>query len=131
MCFYNECDAEFWSESIVRAKRDYRCEGCSSGIKAGELYSSGRGRVEGHFYVYRTCGACELDRHRIHIAELSVGCRDYESWCDPGDLWELLPEYGIERSSRRNGQRWLEISKRNNGRIAPVEAYRKEPANAD
>lgn len=125
MCFYQDVTPDFWAESISKAQRDYRCEGCSSGIKAGELYNYGRGKSDGEFYVYRTCGVCELDRHRIHIAELAAGCRDYESWCQPDELDEYLPEHGMNRSSRMDGQRWMNRVKRQGGRgVAPLEAYR-------
>lgn len=131
MCFYQDESPEFYSESIVRSRKPHRCGGCGRTIEARELCVSGSGKIEGHFYTFRTCGACDLDCYRIHIAELAEGCRDYESWCPPDELSEHLPEYGLDRSPKTLGERWLERSKRVGWRrLAPQEAYRKEQSHA-
>jgi hypothetical protein len=107
MCFYQDESPEFYEQSIRKARREHRCEGCHKPIARGDLYVYGSGKYDGDFYDFKTCGVCELDRHRIHIMELSEGCRSAESWCPVDELGNTLPDYGIDFSSREHGQRWL------------------------
>lgn len=107
MCFYYDETPEFYSDKICKAKRDHACDGCRNGIVKGEFYYRASGKYDGSFYTLHVCGACELDRHRIHIIELADGCDADDSWCPPDQLGETLPEYGMDRSSREDGQRWF------------------------
>lgn len=116
MCFYSDGDyPEFYTDAIRRARKDHRCAGCKSGIRPGELYRQESWKFDGAFFSTNVCGACELDRHRIHITELADGCHSSESWCPPEELTEYVSESGMERSSRESGQRWLLRKLQNDG----------------
>lgn len=108
MCFYQDEHPEFCSDGLCRAKKEFSCDGCCNRIQKRELYSRQSGKLDGSFYTYRSCGACELDRHRIHIMELADDCAQYESWCQADELDEALEDRSMNRSSREQGQRWLE-----------------------
>lgn len=107
MCFDYEEQYEFYTEKITKARKRHSCDGCCKGINPGELYKHGRGQYEGHFDTLRTCGACELDRYRIHVHELSEGCAGWQSWCVAQELGEALHYAEMECSSREFGQRYL------------------------
>lgn len=111
MCFYDDGESpEFSSgEQIRKARKNRRCDGCfvPDVIQRGDLYSHHAGKYEGDFYTVVQCGQCHRDRHRIHEAELSRGCRWEESWCPVDETREHLAEYELSRSSRGEGQAWL------------------------
>lgn len=108
MCFYSDDYAEFQNTAIHKARKLHRCDGCGHVIHVGHLYVYQSGKFDGDFYTSHICGVCELDRHRIHIAELSEGCGQSESWCPYEDIREMLPHYGMLGSEIIDGQRWLE-----------------------
>lgn len=122
MCFDNDVSG-YATDTTSKARKPRKCSWCNAPIATGELYVRSSGIVEGEFFHSSTCGVCELDRHRIHIIELSHGCRHHESWCQPDDLFDLRADYEIEKSSREDGQRWLRHTKKTGGHVAPLEAY--------
>ncbi len=107
MCFYDTELPEMYRSSIRKARKQHRCDGCYKPILPGDLYVDGNCRFEGEFYAYQTCGVCEVDRDKIHEAEIDRGCRWNESWCPFEELASMLPEYGFKQSSKAAGQEWL------------------------
>lgn len=74
MCFYYDDGTwDFCEQSVRRARKSHRCTYCRRGILAGELYAYSAGSFDGDFIVEKICGACELDRYRVHILELGEG----------------------------------------------------------
>lgn len=108
MCFYDAESPEMYRSSIRKARKERRCDGCFKPILPGDLYVDGNGKFEGDFYTFQTCGVCEVDRNKIHEAELARGCSWNESWCPVDELAENLPEYGLQQSSKDAGQDWLQ-----------------------
>lgn len=55
-----DCDdyPEFVSESIRRARKQYRCCDCGGLILPGERYENTAGKWDGDLLTFRTCAAC-------------------------------------------------------------------------
>lgn len=122
MCFHYEYYPEFQSASLVRARKGHRCEGCGKTIQPKHLYYYVAGKFEGDFFTTKVCGACQLDQYRIHIIELSRGCRHAESWCSFDDVLSFLDDYEIDRSTQEEGQKFLEYLLRTGNRGMGTEA---------
>lgn len=113
MCFTYDEYAEVYNETVRTARKYHGCLGCRRGIQKGQRYVDASGIFDCEPFSYRVCGACELDRYRIHIGELGEGCRWNTSWCPTDELGEYRhwnPE--IERATVEEGQQYLEYRQR-------------------
>lgn len=51
-------EADFYSASLRRARKEYRCCECDDTILPGDLHEYVCGRWDGLFATYRTCARC-------------------------------------------------------------------------
>ena len=58
MCDCEDNAPEFYTEDIVRARRDHNCCECTRTIRKGETYRRSTGKWDGDFGSYATCQAC-------------------------------------------------------------------------
>lgn len=104
MCFYYDSYCEVYTESVRKARKPHRCDGCGATIHPGTFYTSSSGIFEGEPFSGATCGSCELTRFRIHLQELHEGCEWRESWIAPEDIGDYCTDTEFERSSQADGQ---------------------------
>jgi len=104
VCFDNDEQSDVWAESIVKARKRWHCDECSSGILPGEHYQRIGSLYDGRWSTLRTCARCFWDRARVYNLEISEGCKPWESWCPVGYLHEHMENLAEnERWSRSNG----------------------------
>lgn len=109
MCFfYDEC-CSVYGEETRRARKPHKCEHCRKQIEKGHRYVYAHGIFDNHAFDLKCCGACQLDRFRIHLTEIGEGCSWSESWADMSDpeIDDWMESHEFERSSQDFGQRYL------------------------
>lgn len=107
MCFIYDDTAEAHQETIRVAKKVHRCAGCTNSILIGEFYKFASGIFDCSPFSLKTCGACELTKHRIYLKEREHGCRHIESFIATEDLLDYCNDSGFEWSNREDGQTHL------------------------
>ncbi len=113
MCFDYDEYCEFSVVTLVKTRKAHVCCACSRKIGVGELAQSHSGKFDGNMFSDHLCGECHLTIYRIHFHELEEGCRDWESWCAPHDLFDYCHEAPFERSTFEEGQQFLAWEMRN------------------
>jgi hypothetical protein len=109
MCFYYDDYASVYHEQVRTARKPHKCDHCRREIAKGQRYVYGSGVFDGSGFSLKACGACELDRYRIHIIELGEGCSPHDSWADMSsdDVIEWMHYHDFDRSTPDEGQRFL------------------------
>lgn len=107
MCFEYDSFCSVYNENVRKARKPHKCVSCKNGIRSSELYTDISGCCEGDWFAYKVCGACELDRYRIHLDELGEGCHWSDSWCAPEELQTHRHHTGMVHSNRIDGQKYF------------------------
>jgi len=76
-----DCDNEFYSDSIVKARKPHKCCECGFTIAPGQQYERVSGKSDGDIWVSKTCGPCAEIRKAFVCG----------SWIF-GQLWESIEE---------------------------------------
>ena len=71
---------EFYTEKMVKARKQHRCHICGCEISIGEVYSRESGKYDGAFFDRCTCGDCYNHRDE-YCSEVEP---EYDDWaiCD-------------------------------------------------
>lgn len=81
LCEWDGDSAEFYNESVVKARKAHACHECRQPIEPGQDYERITGKWDGHVETYRFCMACsEIQR------EFSENGRVF------GNMWEDFRE---------------------------------------
>lgn len=112
MCFVYDDYCDVYVSKVRKARKKHRCDGCARGIEPGEKYTHATGIFDGDPFTSRVCGACELDRYKIYLHELSEGCRWQDSWIAPDDLHDYRADHDMQQSDRADGQKYFDVRKR-------------------
>lgn len=76
--------AEFFSERMVKARKDHVCTECGDTIKKGDTYEYVVGKWEGDFDYYKTCQTCKNIRNDLFQCGWTYG----NMWEDTRNAFE-------------------------------------------
>jgi hypothetical protein len=68
VCLYgaDDVDNEFYSETMLAARKPHRCCECGQPISPGAMYQRATGKADGAMFSYKTCGICAEVRGVFH-----------------------------------------------------------------
>ena len=89
VCLYepDDLNSEFYSESIVKARKQHRCVECRYPIESGMRYQRESGKCDGEVFSTTTCLLCAEIRRVFHCGG------GYQL----GTLWEDMQEEAFPR----------------------------------
>lgn len=78
---YYDADNEFYSESVVIARKAHQCCECRETIRAGDSYERASGKADGDLWTAKTCRLCREIRKAFVCGTWTFGL-----------LWESIEE---------------------------------------
>lgn len=104
MCFYNDgnYDSRFLGKTMPKSSKARPCFECQEEIPVGDAYVRYAFVMDGKAYNTPVCLKCELIRDLIKDKEMAEGCREHESICPIGEIWDYMEERNLAYDAQRN-----------------------------
>lgn len=88
-CGYDGEAPELFTQKTIKARAPHFCYECGEVINPGDYYEQVKGKWDGNFETYRTCGFCLKIRDMVCCDGYTFG----ELWPTVNECWEGAKEW--------------------------------------